>query len=132
MVGMTESSNRDSCPFDAREREYIRRELDIFFGTLPSVAEGFQLRTWRTGPHAGNPKVPPALRSMVDRGLMEIRTGTGLFACRAFFTETGVAALRRLIMDRRYMNFQKFAHVRAELGFERATESVDLESQGET
>src|SRR5208337_4477279 len=33
--------------FTAREREYIRRELDSFFSTLPSVAAGFQLKTWR-------------------------------------------------------------------------------------
>ncbi len=26
------------------ERDYIRRELDMFFSTLPTVAEGFQLR----------------------------------------------------------------------------------------
>src|SRR5664279_4277416 len=27
--------------FSAGEREYIRRELDMFFSTLPTVAEGF-------------------------------------------------------------------------------------------
>jgi hypothetical protein len=32
------------------KREYIRRELDMFFSTLPTVAEGFQLKTWRGGP----------------------------------------------------------------------------------
>ncbi len=31
--------------FTSGERESIRRELDQFFSTLPSVAEGFQLRT---------------------------------------------------------------------------------------
>ncbi len=39
------------------ERDYIRRELDMFFSTLPTVADGFQLRTWRGGPQAGQPKV---------------------------------------------------------------------------
>ena len=29
--------------FTAAEREYIRSELDMFFSTLPSVAEGFQI-----------------------------------------------------------------------------------------
>jgi hypothetical protein len=67
-------ANETACPFTAKEREYIRRELDLFFGTLPSVADGFQLRTWRGGPLAGQPKLPPALRTMVDSGLMEIRT----------------------------------------------------------
>jgi hypothetical protein len=27
------------------EREYVRRELDMFFSTYPTVAEGFQLKT---------------------------------------------------------------------------------------
>ena len=48
----------------------------MFFGTLPSVAEGFQLRTWRGGPLAGQPKVPPPVRTMVERGLVEIRIDT--------------------------------------------------------
>jgi hypothetical protein len=33
--------------FTAAERDYIRRELDMFFSTLPTAAEGFQLKTWR-------------------------------------------------------------------------------------
>ena len=36
--------------FSPGERNYIRRELDMFFSTLPTVAEGFQLKTWRGGP----------------------------------------------------------------------------------
>jgi len=31
--------------FTSNERDYIRRQLDRFFSTLPSVAEGFQLKT---------------------------------------------------------------------------------------
>jgi hypothetical protein len=104
------------CPFTPQEREYIRRELDMFFGTLPSVAEGFRLGTWRGGPLAGQPKVPPAVRTMVERGLVEIRIGTRV--PKAHFSEAGLAALRLLALDRRYMDPQKFAHVRAELGLE--------------
>ena len=47
---------------------YIRRGLDMYFSTLPTVAEGFQLRTRRTGPHAGQPKVPPAGLTLMHRG----------------------------------------------------------------
>lgn len=43
----------------AGEREYVRRELDQFFSTFPSVAEGFALKTWRGGPQRGRPKLPP-------------------------------------------------------------------------
>jgi len=31
--------------FTPGERDYIRRELDMVFSTLPTVAEGFQLRS---------------------------------------------------------------------------------------
>ena len=88
----------------------------MFFGTLPSVAEGFQLRTWRGGPLAGQPKVPPPVRTMVERGLVEIKIGTRV--PKSYFTEAGLTALRLLALDRRYMDPQKFAHVRAELGLE--------------
>jgi len=125
---MSARINETTCPFTAKEREYIRRELDLFFGTLPSVADGFQLRTWRGGPLAGQPKLPPPLRTMVDSGLMEIRTSTPM--PRAYFTEKGLGALRRLASDRRYMNPHKFAHVRTELGFPR-TDDVTAASRME-
>jgi hypothetical protein len=58
--------------FTPAERDYIRRELDRFFSTLPSVADGFQLRTWRGGPQKGEPKLPPPAKTLVDRGLMRL------------------------------------------------------------
>jgi len=99
---MIARTNQTACPFTPKEREYIRRELDIFFGTLPSLAEGFQLRTWRSGPHARQPKIPPPLQTMVDRGLMEVRMGAPV--PKAFFTKSGLTALRLLASDRRYMS----------------------------
>src|SRR3984893_17680738 len=42
--------------FTSSERDYIRRQLDRFFSTLPTVADGFQLKTWRGGPAAGKAK----------------------------------------------------------------------------
>ena len=41
---------------------------------------------------------------------------------RAYFTETGLGALRRLASDRRYMDPHKFAHVRTELGLPRSSD----------
>ena len=117
---MTGHTTHTPCPFTPQERDYIRRELDMFFGTLPSVAEGFLLRTWRGGPFAGQPKVPPPVRTMVERGLVDIRTDTRM--PKAYFSEAGLAALRLLALDRRYMDPQKFAHVRAELGLEATIE----------
>jgi hypothetical protein len=105
-----------TCPFTPPEQAYIRRELGPFFSTLPSVAAGFQLRTWRGGPMAGQPKVPLPLHTMIERGLMVIRTDTHL--PRACFSDTGLAALRLFAQDHRLMDPWKFAHVRAELGLE--------------
>jgi hypothetical protein len=53
----SKTQDRMISGFTATERDYIRREPDVFFSTLPSVAEGFQLKTWRSGPEAGKPKL---------------------------------------------------------------------------
>ena len=73
--------------FTAGERDYIRRELGMFFSTLPSVAEGFQLKTWRGGPDAGKPKLPPTAKGLIARGLMRL-DNEGHFP-RLFFTGDG-------------------------------------------
>jgi hypothetical protein len=52
--------------FTPGERDYIRRELDMFFSTYPTVAEGFQLKTWRSGPQTGQAKLPPSAHSLLD------------------------------------------------------------------
>jgi hypothetical protein len=113
---MTISDSHATAVLTSGEREYIRRELDMFFSTLPSVAEGFQLRTWRGGPQKGQPKLPPAARSLVDRGLMRVDTSGGI--PRLFFTEAGMRALREMMADRRFADPVKFAHVRRELGID--------------
>jgi hypothetical protein len=85
--------------FTPAERDYIRRELDMFFSTFPTVAEGFQLKTWRGGPQAGQPKLPPAAKNLLERGLMRL-DATSRFP-RLFFTEPGLEALRVMMTDRR-------------------------------
>jgi 2-hydroxychromene-2-carboxylate isomerase len=102
--------------FTQRERDYIRRELDMFFSTLPTVAEGFQLKTWRSGPEAGKPKLSPIAKGLLERGLM--RLDTTQHWPRLFFTEVGLAALRTMMADRRLADPEKFAHVRQELGID--------------
>ena len=113
---MMMSNSHDSAVLTAGEREYIRRELNSFFGTLPSVAEGFQLRTWRGGPLKGQPKLPPAAKSLVDRGLMRLDASRTI--PRVFFTDAGIAALRQMMAERRLADPVKFAHVRQELGID--------------
>ncbi len=102
--------------FTPGERDYIRRERDQFFSTLPSVADGFQLRTWRGGLQAGQPKLPLPARGLVERGLMRIDTAQPW--PRLLFTETGLAALRAMMTDRRLADPVKFAHIRQELGID--------------
>ena len=102
--------------FTPGERAYIRNELDRFFSTLPTVAEGFYLKTWRGGPEAGKPKLSPIAKGLLERGLM--RLDTGRRPPRLFFTETGLAELRTMMTDRRLADPKKFAHVRQELGID--------------
>jgi hypothetical protein len=102
--------------FTAAEPALIRQEMDQHFGQYPSLADGIFLRPWRGGPQKGQPKIPPAIRSMLDRGLVEIRVSAR--GPRAFFTEAGLRELRRLVLDRRYMDPERFAHFRQELGLE--------------
>ena len=113
---MTPSPNPSVATFTTSERTYIRSELDQFFSTLPTVAEGFQLKTWRGGPKQGQPKLSPAAESLVDRGLM--RLDVTIRPPRLFFTEPGLAALRIMMADRRLANPADFAHVRQELGID--------------
>lgn len=58
IAGHGHNAKSDDPGIDARRRDYIRRELDRFFSTLPTVADGFQLKIWRGGPLAGKPKLP--------------------------------------------------------------------------
>src|SRR6202022_4376103 len=104
--------------FTPGERDYIRRELDMFFSTYPTAAEGFQLKTWRGGPQARQPKLPPPARSLLDRGLMRLDTGSAL--PRLFFTDEGLGELRTMMADRRLADPVKFAHIRQELGIDPA------------
>ena len=113
---MTKPPARPPLPFTAPERELIRRELGVHFSQLPSVADGLFLRTWRGGPQAGQPKVPPPMRSMLERGLVELRTDQRW--PRAHFTPAGLDALREMARDRRLLDPVRYAHVREELGLE--------------
>jgi hypothetical protein len=113
---MNQTQNETAGGFTAGERDYIRRELDMFFSTLPRVADGFHLKTWRGGPLAGQPKVPPPARSLLNKGLLRLDDGRRL--PKAFFTEAGIAALRAMMSDRRLASPEQFAHVRRELSID--------------
>jgi len=104
--------------FTAGERDYIRRGLDMFFSTYPTVAEGFQIKTWRGGPNAGKPKIPLAAEGLLERGLVRLDLGSRLPTL--FFTDAGLAGLRRMMADGHLADPKKYAHVRQELGIDQA------------
>jgi hypothetical protein len=107
---MSQIETAPAAGFTPGERAYIRNELDMVFSTLPSLAEGFFLRTWRGGPDAGKPKLSPVAKGLVARGLMRLDTSQRL--PRLLFTEAGLAELRTMMRDRRLADPQKFAHIR--------------------
>jgi hypothetical protein len=119
---MSRCTAPEPSPFTPQERDLIRRELCQHFGQDPRAADGLLLRTWRSGPQAGQPKLPSAVQSMLARGLVEIRTGRGP---RAVFTPAGLVALHRLLSDRRAMDPIRFAHLRRELGVDRGEDGGD-------
>ena len=107
-------------PFSAAERSLLRHEFLVRFGQAPRLADGIWLRVWRGGPQAGQPKIPPAVASMLDRGLMKL--GPDAIGFRARFTPAGIAALRLLAQDRRALDPKQYAHVRDELRLEPAAD----------
>jgi hypothetical protein len=74
----------------------------MFFSTLPTVADAFQLTVWRGGPDAGKPKLPPVAKELVEQGLMWVDTDLRL--PRLFFTDAGLARLRTMMANRRLPN----------------------------
>ena len=102
-------------PFTPAERDLICLELMPRFGQEPDLANGLFLRTWRDGPQKGQPKIPKAIQSMLDRGLVRIGTNP-MRAAAAFFTDAGMEGLRQLLQDRRAMDSERFDHLRRELG----------------
>jgi hypothetical protein len=83
--------------FTADEQDYICRELVQCSSTLTGVAGGLRLRTWRNGLQVGRPKLPPAARSLVVRGLMRLDTAQAF--PRLIFTDAGLEALRTMMRD---------------------------------
>ena len=103
-----------SPPFNTAERNLLRHEFLPRFGQAPVLADGIWLRVWRGGSQAGQAKIPPAVASMLERGLVEI--GPDRIGFRARFTPAGMAALRVMVQDRRAFDPKQYGHIREELG----------------
>jgi hypothetical protein len=85
------------------------------FGQDPDLANGLFLRTWRAGPQKDQPKIPKAIQTMLDRGLVRIGTNP-MGRPASFFTEAGLEGLRQLLRDGRTMDSERFGYLRRELG----------------
>src|SRR3954470_16592271 len=108
-------ARRSASPFTRQERDLIRLELMPRFGLGPDLANGLFLRTWHSGPQKGEAKIPKAIQTMLDRGLVRIGTNP-MGRPAAFFTDAGLEGLRLLLQDRRVMDRERFDHLRRELG----------------
>src|SRR5438309_1572206 len=108
---------QSASPFIQQERDLIRIELTPRFGQEPDLANGLFLRTWHSGPQKGQPKIPKAIQTMLDRGLVEIRLNP-MRRPAAFFTDAGLEGLRLLFQDRRVRDREPFDHVRRQLGMD--------------
>src|SRR3954462_7885092 len=97
---------RSASSFTQQERDLIRLELMPRFGQEPDLANGLFLRTWRAGPQKDQPKIPKAIQTMLDRGLVEIRPNP-MGRPAAFFTEAGMEGLRVLLRDSRAMESER-------------------------
>ena len=109
--------DRSPPPFTATERGFLRHAFAGTFDATPSLDAGIPLTTWRTGPHAGEPKLPPALRTLLARGLMEVPQDHT--DPRARFTELGLHAMRRLAEDGTSLDPRRFGHIYDQLGLDR-------------
>jgi hypothetical protein len=119
------ASGKPGTVFTPAERAYIRSELDRYFTTFPTVAEGLMPRTWKTGPRAGQPKLGPAAQSLLDRGFVSLDPHGR--PPRLFFTATGLTALPAMMRDRRLADPEKFAYIRMELGIDPPKEAKVVE-----
>jgi len=106
------------APFTPAERNLLRHEFLVRFGQAPRLADGIWLRSWRGGLQAGQPKIPAAVASLLERGLVEL--GPDRIGFRARFTPAGIAAVRLLAQDKRALNPKQYAHVLEELGLDPA------------
>ncbi len=107
-------SPTDDPDFDPKERDLIRREFQQRMSSARGIHNGFLLRRWSTGERKGQPKVPAAVQSLLDRGLVVLDDLDKHWPV-ARFTTTGLRALRRMAADRRAFNPESHARLLEEV-----------------
>ena len=111
----------DTPTFTKQDRDLIRLEYMDRFGSAASIHEGFWLRRWATGPRKGEPKIPPAVQSMIDRGLVTVLDkDRGMPLVR--FTDAGFRALVEMANGpRAFRPSERYSHLLAEIAELRET-----------
>src|SRR5690348_4532103 len=106
----------ESPVFTAKDRARIRLQFMNRFGSATSIHECFWLRRWASGPRKGEPKIPPVVQSMIERGLVRIvDDGRGLPLVR--FTYAGLRALAEMGNDARsFQPPERYSSLLAEIG----------------
>src|SRR3954470_2544900 len=101
--------------FTRKDRDLIRLEFMDRFGSAVSIHEGFWLRRWATGPRKGEPKIPPTVQSMIERGLVRVvDDDRGL--PRVLLTEGGLRALVEMAGDpRAFRPPERYSNLLAEI-----------------
>ncbi|MBI1321188.1 MAG: hypothetical protein GC168_19860 [Candidatus Hydrogenedens sp.] len=100
--------------FTPAERDLVRREFMVRFGSTRPLVEGIMLKRWATGPNRGKVKLSKTEQGMVERGLIDVQdAGQGWPV--GIFTKAGIAALRVMVTDRRQLDAEKYRHLIDEL-----------------
>ncbi len=108
------------------EAAYLRTELLPRFGVAPRLADGILLKSRKSGPLAGSPRLPPAIKSLAERGLLDVRQPFPGQPFRAFWTVSGLEALAEALRDHRTFNTERYAHLRSELAEENDGKNVPV------
>lgn len=98
-----------------QEAAYIRAEMLPRFGVMPKISDGIQLKSWKSGPLSGRPRLPSAVSSLVDRGLMEVLQSNPPQPSRAYFTALGINALTAAVRNGRVFPPDRYGHLLLEL-----------------
>lgn len=98
-----------------REAAYIRLELQLRLGVIPRLRNGILLKNWKAGPMKGCPRLPSAIASLIERGLVEVRKPDSFQPSRAYFTSLGIASITAAVQNSRVFPPDRYGHLLREL-----------------
>jgi len=106
--------SRLSAPFTEAELEFLKRRFDVQFGEAPAILDGVMLKMWKSGPEKGRPKLPAAVKSLLERNLMVVISTEGRMPV-AKFTDMGLNELAQVLEQDQVFSTARFQHLRSQL-----------------